>query len=73
MLKCAILAYFLDFENGCCYLNTIARKRGKKHKGFLHLYFRTDIILLVLKYHCLTLGWSLEKKYVKVCPFLPIS
>ena len=29
MLKCAILADFLDFENGCCYLNTIARKRGK--------------------------------------------
>ena len=34
MLKCAILADFLDFENGCCYLNTIARKRGKTH-GFL--------------------------------------
>ena len=29
MLKCAILADFLDFENGCCYLNTIASKRGK--------------------------------------------
>ena len=29
MLKCAILADFLDFEKGCCYLNTIARKRGK--------------------------------------------
>ena len=29
MLKCAILADFLDFENGCCYLNTIARKRRK--------------------------------------------
>ena len=25
---------FLDFENGCCYLNIIARKRRKKH-GFL--------------------------------------
>ena len=34
MLKCAILANFLDFENGCCYLNTIARKRRKTH-GFL--------------------------------------
>ena len=34
MLKCAILADFLDFENGCCYLNTIARKRRKTH-GFL--------------------------------------
>ena len=35
MLKCAILADFLDFENGCCYLYTIARKRGKKTHGFL--------------------------------------
>ena len=34
MLKCGILAVFLDFENGCCYLNTIARKR-KKTYGFL--------------------------------------
>ena len=34
MLKCAILADFLDFENGCCYLNTIARKRRTTH-GFL--------------------------------------
>ena len=29
MLKCAIFADFLDFENGCCYLNTIAHKRRK--------------------------------------------
>ena len=29
MLKCAILADFLDFEKGCCYLNTFARKRRK--------------------------------------------
>ena len=41
--------------------------------GFLHFYLRTDITLLVLKHHCLTLGWSWEKSYVKVCPFLPIS
>ena len=34
MLKCAIFADFLDFENGCCYLNTTARWRGKTH-GFL--------------------------------------
>ena len=33
-VKCAILANFLDFENGCGYLNTIARKRRKTH-GFL--------------------------------------
>ena len=41
--------------------------------GFLHFYLKTDITLLVLKHHCLTLGWSWEKNYVKVCPFLPIS
>ena len=34
MLKRAFLADFLDFENGRCYLNTIARKRGKKTHGF---------------------------------------
>ena len=33
MLKCAIFADFLDFENGCCHLNTIARKIRKTH-GF---------------------------------------
>ena len=32
--KMCLLADFLDFENGCCYLNTIVRKRGKTH-GFL--------------------------------------
>ena len=37
MLKCAIFADFIDFENGCCYLNTIARKRGKTH-GFLAFF-----------------------------------
>ena len=44
MLKCA---HFLDFENGCCYLNTIARKRGKT-MGFLHFFLRLYITLLVL-------------------------
>ena len=56
MLQCSIFADFLDFENSCCYLNTIARKRKKKHMGFLHFCLRTDITLLVLKHHCLTLG-----------------
>ena len=47
--------------------------REEKHMGFLHFYLRTDITLLVLKHHRLTLGWSWEKNYVKMCPFLPIS
>ena len=42
----------------------------EKHMGFLRFYLRTDITLLVLKHHCLTLGWSWEKNYVKMCPFL---
>ena len=61
MLKCAVFAVFFDFENGCCYLNTIARKRRKTH-GFL-------AFLLKNRHHCLTLGWSWEKNYVKVCLF----
>ena len=74
MLKCAILADFLDFENGCCYLNTIARKRRKNTRVcFWHFCLRTDITLLVLIHHCLTLGWSWEKNYVKMCPFWQIS
>ena len=43
MLKCAILADFLDFENGCCCLNTIACMRRKKHTGFLHFCLRPYI------------------------------
>ena len=38
--------------------------REEKHMGFLHICLRTDITLLVLKHHCLTLGWSWEKNYV---------
>ena len=70
---CPFFANFLDFENRCCYLNIIARKRKKTHMSFLHFYLRTDITLLVLKHHCLTLGWSWEKNYVKMCPFWQIS
>ena len=46
MLKCAIFADFLDFENGCCYLNTIAHKR-RKNMGFVHFCLRSYITLLV--------------------------
>ena len=65
-------ADFFDFEKGCCYLNTLARKK-KTNMGFLHFCLRTYITLLVLKHHCLTLVWSWEKNYVKMCHFLPIS
>ena len=41
----------------------------EKQMGFLHFCFRTDITLLVLIHHCLALGWSWEKNYVKMCNF----
>ena len=44
MFKCAILADFLDFENGCCYLYT---QEKKKQMGFLHFCLRTYVTLLV--------------------------
>ena len=34
MLKCAILADFLDFENGCCYPEQLHAREEKTH-GFL--------------------------------------
>ena len=43
--------------------------REDKHMGFFHLCLRTDITLLVLKHHCLTLGWSWQKNYGKKCYF----
>ena len=40
MLKCTILADFLYFENGCCYLNTIAHKRRKNTWVFFAFYIK---------------------------------
>ena len=39
MLKCAIFADFFRFENDFCYLNTMARKQGKKH-GYLAFFLK---------------------------------
>ena len=72
MLKCAILADFLGFLKTVAATLTQLHAREEKHMGFLHFYLRTDTTLLVLKHHCRTLGWSWEKNYVKMCPFLPI-
>ena len=47
MLKCAIFADFLDFENGCCYPNTIARKIRKTH-GFLAFLLKNRHYLIGL-------------------------
>ena len=52
MLKCAILDDLLDFENGCCYLDTFACKSRKTH-GFL-------AFLLKKIYHFIDLNTSLS-------------
>ena len=38
MLKCDIFANFLDFENDCYYLNTIACKRTK-HTPVSYIFY----------------------------------
>ena len=48
MLKCAIFVNFLDFENGCCYLNTIADKRRKS--------IQASCILFKNKHHLIDLN-----------------
>ena len=61
MLKCAILADFLDFENGCCYLYTIAHKRRKTHE-FLHFCLRTCYFISLntsLSYNRMVMGEKL--------------
>ena len=68
MLKCAIFADFLDFENGCCYLNTIAHKIRKTH-GFLAFLLKNRHYFIGFKTSLSSLGWSWEKKYVKMCHF----
>ena len=72
MLKCAILADFLDFENGCCYLDTIARKRRKN--TWVSCIFLTNIHYFIglntsLSYIRMVMG---EKLCLNV-PFWSIS
>ena len=60
MLKCAFLADFLDFETVAATLTQLHAREEKTH-GFLAFLFKNRYYLLVLKHHCLTLGWSWEK------------
>ena len=46
MLKCAIFADSLDFENGCCYLNHLYTREEKTHR-FLAFCLSSYITLLV--------------------------
>ena len=68
MLKCAIFADFLDFENGCCYLNTIACKIKKNH-GFLVFLLKIIHYFIGLNTSLSSFGWSWEKNYVKMWHF----
>ena len=72
MLKCAHFCRFLDFENGCCYLNTIARKRRKTH-GFLAFLLKNRHYFIGSKTSLSYIRVVMGEKYVKMCPFLPIS
>ena len=73
MLKCAILADFLDFENDCYYLNTIARKRGKTH-GFLAFLLKNRHYFIgsktSLSYIRVVMGEKIMLKCAHFCRFL---
>ena len=56
MLKYAIFADFLDFENGCCHLNTIARKRGKTQWFFC----------ILLKFIHYLIGFKTSLSYIRM-------
>ena len=68
MLKCAVLANFFILKTVAATLTQL-HAREEKHMSCLHFCLITYITLLVLKHHCLTLGWSWEKNYVKMCHF----
>ena len=72
MLKCAILADFLDFENGCCYLNTIARKRRKTH-GFLAFLLKNIRYFIGLNTSLSYIRMVMGEKLCLNVPFWSIS
>ena len=53
MLKSAIFADFLDFENGCCYLDTILMQEKKTHR-LLAFFFQKNMTLLIKYKNCPT-------------------
>ena len=57
MLKYAIFADFLDFENGCCHLNTIARKSGKNTRFFFSF---------LLKFIHYLIGFKTSLSYIRM-------
>ena len=72
MLKCAIFADFIDFENGCCYLNTIAHKIRKTH-GFLAFMFKNIHYFIGLNAPLSYIRMVIGEKLCLNVPFLLIS
>ena len=72
MFKCATLADFLDFENGCCYLNIIARKRGKTH-GFLAFLLKNIHYFIGSKTSLSYIRMVMKEKLCLNVPFWQIS
>ena len=66
-------ADFFDFEKGCCYLNTIARKRRKKKHGFLAFLFKDIHFFIGFKTSLSYISMVMGEKLCKNVPFLPIS
>ena len=71
IIKCAILADFLDFKNGCCYLNIIACNRRKTH-GFLAVLFKNIHHLFDLNKSLSYIRSPMGENYVKMCCFFII-
>ena len=67
-----IFADFLDFENGCYYLNTIARKRGKTHE-FLAFFLKIIHDFIVLNTSLPYIRMVMGEKLCLNVPFLQIS
>ena len=66
MLTCGILAEFIDFENGCCYLNTIARKRRKTY-GFLAFLLKNIHYFIGLNTSLFYMRMVMGKNYLEIC------
>ena len=67
-----IFADFLDFENGCWYLNTTAHKRGKTH-GFLAFLLKIIHYVIGLNTSLSYIRMVMGEKLCLNVPFKSIS
>ena len=66
MFKCAIFADFLDFENGCCCLNTIACWR-RKITQVSCILFKNIYPFIGLITSLSYIRMVMEEKYLEIC------